>query len=371
MREARKQQPDRVHRGSAGRDLGGASFIGRRPPAIRHRVPKSGFYNDAFPRIASHISPCLPPLQGPRQRRSTRRARPSSIASSRRCGSRMACRPTRSRPTGPTWSSTPAGWPAPMPRQASSIRTQAAAGARSIEASREADLLAYGVARHRAEQGQQQQPPPDGLQALLPMGLARRAHRRRPDAAPRQRAPAAAGARRRSARRRSMRCSPHPMSTRRSACATAPCSSCCMPAGCGSASWSGSQSVNLGLTEGALRVTGKGSRERLVPFGEEAHAWLVRYIARGAAGRSSAGSPATPVRHRPRRADDAPDVLEADQASMRCAPASMCRCRRTPCATPLPRTCSTMAPTCARCRCCSAMPTSRPRRSTPMWRASG
>ena len=39
------------------------------------------------------------------------------------------------------------------------------------------------------------------------------------------------------------------------------------------------KTVHLGLTEGALRVTGKGAKERLVPFGEEAHAWLVRYLA--------------------------------------------------------------------------------------------
>jgi integrase/recombinase XerD len=39
------------------------------------------------------------------------------------------------------------------------------------------------------------------------------------------------------------------------------------------------KSVYLSLDEGALRVTGKGSKERVVPFGEEAHAWLRRYIA--------------------------------------------------------------------------------------------
>jgi integrase/recombinase XerD len=38
------------------------------------------------------------------------------------------------------------------------------------------------------------------------------------------------------------------------------------------------KSVQLGLGEGALRVLGKGARERLVPFGEEAHAWLRRYL---------------------------------------------------------------------------------------------
>lgn len=41
----------------------------------------------------------------------------------------------------------------------------------------------------------------------------------------------------------------------------------------------GLKSVHLGLAEGVLRVVGKGAKERLVPFGAEAHAWLVRYIA--------------------------------------------------------------------------------------------
>ena len=39
------------------------------------------------------------------------------------------------------------------------------------------------------------------------------------------------------------------------------------------------KTVHLSLDEGALRVTGKGAKERLVPFGEEAHAWLRRYLA--------------------------------------------------------------------------------------------
>jgi integrase/recombinase XerD len=38
------------------------------------------------------------------------------------------------------------------------------------------------------------------------------------------------------------------------------------------------KTVQLGLNDGALRVSGKGARERLVPFGEEAHAWLRRYL---------------------------------------------------------------------------------------------
>jgi integrase/recombinase XerD len=46
----------------------------------------------------------------------------------------------------------------------------------------------------------------------------------------------------------------------------------------------GLKSVHLSLSEGALRVTGKGAKERLVPFGEEAQAWLQRYLAEGRAG---------------------------------------------------------------------------------------
>jgi integrase/recombinase XerD len=41
----------------------------------------------------------------------------------------------------------------------------------------------------------------------------------------------------------------------------------------------GMKTVHLSLDEGALRVSGKGSKERLVPFGAEAHAWVRRYLA--------------------------------------------------------------------------------------------
>jgi integrase/recombinase XerD len=39
------------------------------------------------------------------------------------------------------------------------------------------------------------------------------------------------------------------------------------------------KTVHLGLNEAVLHVLGKGARERLVPFGEEAHEWLRRYLA--------------------------------------------------------------------------------------------
>jgi len=38
------------------------------------------------------------------------------------------------------------------------------------------------------------------------------------------------------------------------------------------------KSVHVGFKESVLRITGKGSKERLVPFGEVAHAWLMRYL---------------------------------------------------------------------------------------------
>jgi integrase/recombinase XerD len=41
------------------------------------------------------------------------------------------------------------------------------------------------------------------------------------------------------------------------------------------------KTVHVSLNEGVLRVMGKGSKERLVPFGEEAHAWVRRWLAEG------------------------------------------------------------------------------------------
>ncbi len=38
------------------------------------------------------------------------------------------------------------------------------------------------------------------------------------------------------------------------------------------------KTVHAGLNEGVLHVLGKGARERLVPFGAEAHSWLLRYL---------------------------------------------------------------------------------------------
>jgi len=41
------------------------------------------------------------------------------------------------------------------------------------------------------------------------------------------------------------------------------------------------KTFHIGLNEGVLRVMGKGSKERLVPFGELAREWLQRYLREG------------------------------------------------------------------------------------------
>jgi integrase/recombinase XerD len=38
------------------------------------------------------------------------------------------------------------------------------------------------------------------------------------------------------------------------------------------------KSIEVGMNEGVLRITGKGNKTRLVPFGEEARVWLERYL---------------------------------------------------------------------------------------------
>ena len=41
----------------------------------------------------------------------------------------------------------------------------------------------------------------------------------------------------------------------------------------------GLKTFHVGMNEGVLRVTGKGGKERLVPFGQVAREWIVRYLA--------------------------------------------------------------------------------------------
>jgi integrase/recombinase XerD len=44
------------------------------------------------------------------------------------------------------------------------------------------------------------------------------------------------------------------------------------------------KTVHLSLHDGALKVSGKGNKERLLPFGEEAHVWLSRYLSEARGG---------------------------------------------------------------------------------------
>ncbi|HZW21546.1 site-specific tyrosine recombinase XerD [Noviherbaspirillum sp.] len=41
------------------------------------------------------------------------------------------------------------------------------------------------------------------------------------------------------------------------------------------------KTLEVGMNEGVLRITGKGSKTRLVPFGEEARGWIERYLKEG------------------------------------------------------------------------------------------
>ena len=137
-----------------------------------------------------------------------------------------------------------------------------------------------------------------------------------------------------------------------------------------------SELVGLKLGRGALD-DGRGARDR------QGHQGAARAARRGGA---STGSSAISRRRGPcsrgRRSDDlfltrrqGPMTRQAFWALIKRyalrAGIRRRRCRRTCCGMRSRRICSTTARTCASCRCCSAMPTSRRRRSTRTWRASG
>ncbi len=123
-------------------------------------------------------------------------------------------------------------------------------------------------------------------------------------------------------------------------------------------------------------VRGKGNKERLVPLNEASRQAMADYLAaidalKPEKKKNAAASkwlfPSFGESGHLTRQHFARDLKEL-------AAASGLRhgwCRRTCCATPLPATCCTTAPTCASCRRCSATPIFRPRRSIPMWSRSG
>ena len=69
----------------------------------------------------------------------------------------------------------------------------------------------------------------------------------------------------------------------------------------------------VSLTQGVVRVIGKGDKERLVPMGEEAISWISRYLAEGRPRAGAQPLDRCAVRHRARRAHDAPGLLAQPQ----------------------------------------------------------
>ena len=137
----------------------------------------------------------------------------------------------------------------------------------------------------------------------------------------------------------------------------------------------GLSSGDIDFDSRLVRLFGKGSKERIVPFGRAAAAALDEWFAPD--GRLAL------VPAQWRRRNDAEAVFlnaRGGRLSRQAAWAVVRRhgggpgyviCRRTSCATRAPRTCSITAPTCASCRSCSVTPRSRRRRCTRRSARSG
>ena len=80
--------------------------------------------------------------------------------------------------------------------------------------------------------------------------------------------------------------------------------------------------LNLSLQEGLVRVIGKGSKERIVPLGEEARRWIERYLKKGRPAILAGRVADATVRDAAWRGNDAADVLGPDQAPRGCGRAS-------------------------------------------------
>ena len=130
----------------------------------------------------------------------------------------------------------------------------------------------------------------------------------------------------------------------------------------------------VNLRQGVLRVTGKGSKERLVPLGEESQHWLERYLQQS--------RPQLVGKGRPARWADPLFIEPTLQALTRQAFWHLVK-RHAQVAGIDPARISphglrhsfathllNRVPTCARCRCCSGTARYPPPRSTPWWRAN-
>jgi integrase/recombinase XerD len=121
----------------------------------------------------------------------------------------------------------------------------------------------------------------------------------------------------------------------------------------------------VNLRQGVLRVMGKGSKERLVPMGEEAIVWVERYM-RDGRGELLGGRPSDVLFPSQRGEQMTRQTFWHRIKHQAKVAGSASRCRRTHCVTLSPRTCSTTAPTCGWCRCCWGTAICRPPRSIPM-----
>ena len=80
--------------------------------------------------------------------------------------------------------------------------------------------------------------------------------------------------------------------------------------------------MQVSLDMNVIRILGKGSKERLTPLGEEAADWIARYQREARPQLLRRAQVRCALRHRARRADDAPIVLVARQAPRGAPPAS-------------------------------------------------
>ena len=165
-------------------------------------------------------------------------------------------------------------------------------------ARREGDLLtadAEALAAHLRELRRQGLAPRSIARALSavrafyePAGRERRT-RRQPGGQPAAAQALAATAQGALGERGGNRSSPLPTRRRRAGCGTGRCSSSSTPPACGSASSSGSALPQLRLDAGFLVAYGKGSKERIVPVGEQAEAWVGRYLREARPGLAGGG----------------------------------------------------------------------------------
>ena len=125
---------------------------------------------------------------------------------------------------------------------------------------------------------------------------------------------------------------------------------------------------DLDRGQAAVRLAGKGGKERIVPVGSYALRAVEDYLVRARpalarpAGQGVRGGSAVP--QRPRRPALAAERVVDPPVGGRAGRPHRRRSPRTRCGTPSRPTCSTAAPTSASSRSCSATPRSRRRRST-------